>query len=158
MYLVFFFSPVSLQRPPNVTEKVPANWIVWDLAQPFELVELDPKKDEYRKPRALFLETLSGHAYDIDNIYRVQNHALWSAFKQWVYPWQVASIRHLQKNLLTQKVSYAWNIFSRCCGRKTLRFSFLLKREPFMCNCLVWLTMEQYFLKHTGCHFTISTE
>ena len=86
MYLMFYFSPVSLQRPPNVTVKVPANWMEWDLFQPFELVELDPEKDEYRKPMTQFLDTLSGQDYGIHNIYRVQNHALWSTFKQWVFP------------------------------------------------------------------------
>lgn len=83
---MFYFSPVCLQRPPNVTVKLPAKWMVWDLAQPFELVALDPEKYECQKPKAQFLDTIGCHDYDIDNIYRVQNHALWSAFNQWVYP------------------------------------------------------------------------
>ena len=74
------FSPAALTPPTTVSVPLPENWAVWDLAHPFELIELDGGQVPYNDVMEQFYKTLDKAFFNIVNIYRVQNPLLWSAY------------------------------------------------------------------------------
>lgn len=64
----------------SATGPVPLGWAPWDLAHPFELVELDESCKEYREVKGAMFDTLKEDYFTISNIYRIQNLSLWKEF------------------------------------------------------------------------------
>uniref|UniRef100_K1P6C4 Poly [ADP-ribose] polymerase 12 n=1 Tax=Magallana gigas TaxID=29159 RepID=K1P6C4_MAGGI len=64
----------------SATGPVPPGWAPWDLAHPFELVELDESCKEYREVKGAMFDTLKEDYFTISNIYRIQNLSLWKEF------------------------------------------------------------------------------
>lgn len=73
-----YFSPPIIQV--SATGPVPPGWAPWDLAHPFELVELDESCKEYREVKGAMFDTLKEDYFTINNIYRIQNLSLWKEF------------------------------------------------------------------------------
>lgn len=78
MYAPIYFSPPLIQV--SATGPVPPGWAPWDLAHPFELVELDESCKEYREVKGAMFDTLKEDYFTISNIYRIQNLSLWKEF------------------------------------------------------------------------------
>jgi len=75
-----YSSPVDLPSPPNIDMKLPDSWMPLDVANTFELVKLTKTDTHYVEVADNFYKTLNKDNQIIDSIFRVQNHALWSAF------------------------------------------------------------------------------
>ncbi|XP_045162858.2 uncharacterized protein LOC123527460 [Mercenaria mercenaria] len=72
--------PASLTAAPVIETPLPQSWVPWDLAYPFELVTLDETTSDYKKVSDSFFGTLDRRQLEIDSIFRMQNHKLWSLY------------------------------------------------------------------------------
>jgi hypothetical protein len=65
----------------EVPEQIPLHWDTLDLAHNFELVDLNWTDKEYGYVKTAFCSTMREKDFQICNIYRVQNIALWNEYK-----------------------------------------------------------------------------
>lgn len=79
IHLGFFFSPPLI--PVSAPGAVPPGWAPWDLAHPFELVELEESCKEFREVKGAMFDTLKEDYFTISNIYRIQSLGLWKEYK-----------------------------------------------------------------------------
>ncbi|XP_052254375.1 uncharacterized protein LOC127860377 isoform X2 [Dreissena polymorpha] len=73
-------SPSKLTATPSAQVDLPCGWVPWDYFQSFEWVKLSLKDDDYKRVSENFYKTLDPSKQIIDDIFRVQNHVLWSTF------------------------------------------------------------------------------
>jgi hypothetical protein len=60
----------------------PVHFHPWDLANEFELVELDSTSEgEYTEVLSSFQKTMRQGKYEVESICRVQNRKLWSQYQ-----------------------------------------------------------------------------
>ena len=85
MVPILLSSPPYLQRPISLSVSLPKGWATWDLAHPFELVELDVTHKSYLAADDSFFKTLDRNALVIDRVYRVQNPHLWKDYVRYLF-------------------------------------------------------------------------
>ncbi|KAH3824614.1 uncharacterized protein LOC127881993 [Dreissena polymorpha] len=73
-------TPPCLAPPQVIEVELPPSWVPWDVAHPFELVPLSDRDTEFIEVSGNFYKTLSRNRYILEGVFRVQNHALLSAF------------------------------------------------------------------------------
>ncbi|KAK3583828.1 hypothetical protein CHS0354_022873 [Potamilus streckersoni] len=74
--------PEKISTPTGVAMPLPKDWVPWDQAHDFELVELKQDSDELKRVERLFFSTLQPQELHISYIYRVQNMKLWRAYDE----------------------------------------------------------------------------
>ncbi|KAK3603835.1 hypothetical protein CHS0354_042842 [Potamilus streckersoni] len=72
--------PVSISIPTGANTPFPSSWVPWDLAHKFELVKLQQDSTEFKGVEDSFFTTLFRSKFRINNICRVQNMDLWTAY------------------------------------------------------------------------------
>lgn len=76
--LHIFFSPQTLRV--LFSDPHPPEWNALDMTHEFELIELEEKLPEFDGVKTAFFATLDQKNFNICNIYRIQNLALWNEF------------------------------------------------------------------------------
>jgi hypothetical protein len=80
-----FFSPEKISSTAIEIfgeDSKPIHFHPWDLANEFELVELDSTSvEEYTEVLSSFWKTMRQRKYEVEFIYRVQNRKLWSQYQ-----------------------------------------------------------------------------
>lgn len=72
--------PMRLTDPPVIDVALPEGWTPWDVAQPFEMVNIVTNKSEADEVFKYFFKTIDEKRMTISFIFRIQNHELWRHF------------------------------------------------------------------------------
>ncbi|XP_052272968.1 protein mono-ADP-ribosyltransferase PARP12-like isoform X2 [Dreissena polymorpha] len=73
-------TPPCLTPPQVIDVALPTSWVPWDVAHPFELVQLSPDDIDFIELSARFFKTASPDQFTLTAVSRIQNHALLSGF------------------------------------------------------------------------------
>ncbi|XP_052227659.1 protein mono-ADP-ribosyltransferase PARP12-like [Dreissena polymorpha] len=73
-------TPPCLAPPQVIDIALPPSWVPWDVAHPFELIQLSHMETEFKKVSTNFFKTASRDKFTLTAVFRIQNHALLSAF------------------------------------------------------------------------------
>ncbi|KAH3846144.1 hypothetical protein DPMN_088441 [Dreissena polymorpha] len=73
-------TPPCLTPPQVIEVALPPPWVPWDLAHPFELVQMSPDDKDFIELSASFFKTVSRDQFTLTAVFRIQNHALLSGF------------------------------------------------------------------------------
>ncbi|KAH3846128.1 protein mono-ADP-ribosyltransferase PARP12-like isoform X1 [Dreissena polymorpha] len=76
-------TPPCLTPPQVIDVALPQSWVPWDVAHPFELVQLSPYDKDFIELSASFFKTASRDQFTITAVFRIQNHALLSGFNNY---------------------------------------------------------------------------
>lgn len=71
---------MRLTDPPVIDVALPEGWTPWDVAQPFEMVNIVTNKSEADEVFKYFFKTIDEKRMTISFIFRIQNHELWRHF------------------------------------------------------------------------------
>ncbi|KAL3861814.1 hypothetical protein ACJMK2_007832 [Sinanodonta woodiana] len=74
--------PEKISTPTGVAIPLPKEWVPWDQAHDFELVELKQDSVEFKKVESMFFSTLQLQEFRISYVCRVQNMKLWRAYEE----------------------------------------------------------------------------
>ncbi|KAH3846138.1 hypothetical protein DPMN_088434 [Dreissena polymorpha] len=73
-------TPPCLTPPQVIDVALPTSWVPWDVAHPFELVQLSLDDKDFIEVSASFFKTASPDQFTLTAVSRIQNHALLSGF------------------------------------------------------------------------------
>ncbi|XP_048752816.2 protein mono-ADP-ribosyltransferase PARP12-like isoform X1 [Ostrea edulis] len=109
----------------KIPEQAPPHWDPIDLAHDFELVDLEKTGKEYSGVKTAFFATLKEKNFQISNIYRVQNLALWKEYTMKKSNMERVHAKNV-RSVDERSLFHGTDSFDTCYGICTNNFDFRL--------------------------------
>lgn len=121
---------VCFQRYPQTlrvlfSDPHPPEWNALDMAHEFELIELEEKLPEFDGVKSAFFATLDQKIFNICNIYRIQNLALWNEFNMKKVNLEKTHAKKAGR-LEERRLFHGTDSYDTCFGICTNNFDFRL--------------------------------